>query len=115
MTNTAITDPEIIERRYPVRIEEFSIRRGSGGAGRRRGGDGIIRSYRFLEPLTVSLLTEHRTQHPFGMKGGKPGTCGRQTLIREENVRELPGTARIAIQSEDLLKIETPGGGGWGA
>lgn len=114
MTNTAITDPEIIERRYPVRIEEFSIRRGSGGAGEWHGGDGIVRAYRFLEPLTVSLLTEHRTQQPFGMNGGSPGHAGRQFLIRNGASQELPGTSQIEAQPNDLLRMETPGGGGWG-
>ncbi|HEX2751143.1 MAG TPA: hydantoinase B/oxoprolinase family protein [Verrucomicrobiales bacterium] len=115
MTNTAITDPEIIERRYPVRIEEFSIRRRSGGDGKWKGGDGIVRSYRFLEPLTVSLLTEHRVQEPFGLKGGKNGSCGRQSLTRDGVQTELAGTAKVPVQSGDLLRIETPGGGGWGS
>lgn len=115
MTNTAITDPEIIERRYPVRIEEFSLRRGSGGAGKWTGGDGIVRSYRFLAPLTVSLLTEHRTQPPFGMEGGGDGSPGRQFLIRDGHEQTLPGTAQLSVQSGDILRMETPGGGGWGA
>ena len=115
MTNTAITDPEIIERRYPVRIEEFSIRRGSGGAGRHRGGDGIVRSYRFLEPLTISLLTEHRREQPFGMEGGHAGATGRQLLIRDGIEEALPGTAQVSAQPGDVLRMETPGGGGWGS
>jgi 5-oxoprolinase (ATP-hydrolysing) len=114
MTNTAITDPEIIERRYPVRITGFSIRRGSGGDGKWRGGDGIVREYEFLAPLTVSLLTEHRKEQPCGMEGGQPGQCGRQLLLRDRRVESLPGTARIEVQPGDLLRIETPGGGGWG-
>jgi 5-oxoprolinase (ATP-hydrolysing) len=114
MTNTAITDPEIIERRYPVRIEEFRIRRGSGGAGKWHGGDGIVRAYRFLEPLTVSLLTEHRTQAPFGMEGGEPGATGRQTLVHEGKPEQLPGTVEVRVAPGDLLRVETPGGGGWG-
>ena len=115
MTNTAITDPEIIERRYPVRIEEFSLRRRSGGAGKWPGGDGIVRSYRFLEPLTVSLLTEHRTQTLFGMEGGGDGTPGQQFLIRDGHSQPLAGTAELAAQPGDILRMETPGGGGWGA
>ena len=115
MTNTAITDPEIIERRYPVRIEEFSLRRGSGGAGKWPGGDGIVRTYRFLAPLTVSLLTEHRMQPPFGMEGGGDGVPGQQFLIRDGREQCLPGTAQISVQAGDVLRMETPGGGGWGA
>lgn len=115
MTNTALTDVEVIERRYPVRIGELSIRRGSGGDGRWPGGDGMVRSYEFLDRLTVSLLTEHRTQGPFGMEGGLPGTPGRQTLTRDGAEQELPGTAQIHVQPGDILRMETPGGGGWGA
>lgn len=114
MTNTAITDPEIIERRYPVRITEFSIRPNSGGAGQWRGGDGIVREYEFLAPLTVSLLTEHRQQPPYGMEGGQPGRPGRQLLIRGGKSETLPGTARVDVQPGDRLRMETPGGGGWG-
>ncbi len=114
MTNTAITDPEIIERRYPVRLREFSIRRGSGGAGRWRGGDGIVRAYEFLAPLTVSLLTEHRKERPFALHGGEPGIPGRQTLTRGGVETVLPGTARVSVEPGDLLRMETPGGGGWG-
>jgi 5-oxoprolinase (ATP-hydrolysing) len=115
MTNTAITDPEIIERRYPVRIEEFSIRRDSGGPGRWSGGDGIVRCYRFLEPLTVSILTEHRRRGPFGMEGGGDGAPGRQFLIRDGAETALDGTAEIDVRPNDLLRVETPGGGGWGS
>jgi len=114
MTNTAITDAEIIERRYPVRIEEFSIRRGSGGAGEHAGGDGIVRCYRFLEALTVSLSTEHRKEKPFGQEGGSPGAPGRQVLQRGVDEEILPGTAGIQVQPGDVLRIETPGGGAWG-
>ncbi len=114
MTNTAITDPEIIERRYPVRIEEFSLRRNSGGAGKWPGGNGIVRSYRFLAPLSVSLLTEHRKQAPFGMDGGGDGAAGKQFLIRKGRKKALAGTAQLSVQAGDVLRVETPGGGGWG-
>ena len=114
MTNTAITDAEIIERRYPVRIEEFSIRRGSGGTGQWPGGDGIVRSYHFLEPLTISLSTEHRKERPFGQDGGGDGAPGRQILVRDGIETPLPGTAELHAQPGDLLRMETPGGGGWG-
>lgn len=115
MTNTAITDAEIIERRYPVRIEEFSIRRGSGGAGKHPGGDGMVRSYRFLQPLTVSLSTEHRKERPFGREGGGDGEPGRQILLRSGEEEILAGTVEINVQPGDLLRMETPGGGAWGA
>lgn len=111
MTNTAITDPEILERRYPVRLIRFALRRGSGGAGRWRGGDGVVRELEFLAPLQVSLLTQHRVVAPYGMDGGAPGACGRQAL----NGRKLPGIAAFEAQPGDRLVVETPGGGGWGA
>lgn len=110
MTNTAITDPEILEQRYPVRLHRFALRRGSGGRGRWHGGDGIVREVEFLRPLQVSLLTQHRTVAPYGMDGGAEGRCGRQTL----NGTPLPGIAAFAAHPGDRLVIETPGGGGWG-
>lgn len=110
MTNTAITDPEILEQRYPVRLHRFSLRCGSGGRGRWRGGDGIVREIEFLRPLQVSLLAQHRAVAPYGCEGGEPGQCGRQIL----NGRELPGITAFAAQAGDRLIIETPGGGGWG-
>jgi 5-oxoprolinase (ATP-hydrolysing) len=110
MTNTRITDPEIIEQRFPVRIREFSVRRGSGGAGQYPGGAGICREYEFLEPLTVSLLTERRVSAPFGLAGGEPGMRGRNLL----NARALPGHASFDVQVGDRLRLETPGGGGYG-
>jgi 5-oxoprolinase (ATP-hydrolysing) len=110
MTNTRITDPEVIEQRFPVRIQEFSVRRGSGGAGRYRGGDGICREYEFLEPLTVSLLTERRLRAPFGLDGGQPGAIGRNLF----NGAEVPGHDSFRVNAGDRLRIETPGGGGFG-
>lgn len=110
MTNTAITDPEILEQRYPVRLHRFSLRRGSGGRGRWQGGDGIVREIEFLRPLQVSLLTQHRVVAPYGCEGGEPGNCGRQTL----NGEELPGIAAFGATAGDRLVIETPGGGGFG-
>ncbi len=117
MTNTRLTDPEVIERRYPVRLHEFSIRRGSGGAGRKRGGDGIVRRIEFLKPLTVSLLTERRGEYaPFGLEGGGPGAVGQNQLRRagSENDEELPGKVQLEVSAGDVLTIETPGGGGFG-
>ncbi len=116
MTNTRITDPEVLEARYPVRLERFSFRRGSGGAGRFRGGDGLVRCYRFLAPLTVSLLTQRRETRPYGLLGGEPGEPGRNRLRRAHGEEEaLPARATLRVDAGDLLIIETPGGGGFGA
>ncbi|MHC4877378.1 MAG: hydantoinase B/oxoprolinase family protein [Planctomycetota bacterium] len=118
MTNTRLTDAEVIERRYPVRLHEFSIRRGSGGTGQHRGGDGIVRRIEFLKPLTVSLLTQRRGGcAPFGLQGGADGAIGRNTLQRagSDALEHLTGRERVDINAGDTLTIETPGGGGWGA
>lgn len=114
MTNTAITDPEIIEQRYPVRLRRFAIRRGSGGAGRWHGGDGVVREFEFVEPLTVSLLTQHRVEAPYGMDGAQCGALGRQRLMRGGREQVLAGCATFAAEAGDRIIIETPGGGGWG-
>lgn len=115
MTNTAITDAEIIERRYPVRVREFSVRPSSGGTGRSQGGDGMVRAFEFLEPLTISLLTQHRCTQPFGGDGGGPGAAGKQILTRADgSVTVLPSSVTLEVQPGDRLRIETPGGGGWG-
>jgi 5-oxoprolinase (ATP-hydrolysing) len=115
MTNTRITDPEILELRYPVRLEEFSIRRGSGGEGRYRGGDGAVRRIRALEAMTVSLVSSRRTVAPFGLKGGLDGLSGRQWVERTDGRREIvPGVAKVELEAGDVVVIETPGGGGFG-
>ena len=117
MTNTRLTDAEVIERRYPVRVHEFSIRRGSGGNGKYRGGDGIQRRIEFLKPLKVSLLTERRGPYaPFGMEGGSPGACGQNSLWRAatQMSEKLPGKVQLEVSAGDILEIQTPGGGGWG-
>jgi 5-oxoprolinase (ATP-hydrolysing) len=114
MTNTRITDPEVVESRLPVRLLRFAIRRGSGGVGHRRGGDGIIREFEFLRPLVVSVLTGRRTTQPYGMAGGGAGHSGRNLLFRHGQWSELPPTATIHVNAGDRLTIETPGGGGWG-
>ncbi len=114
MTNTAITDPEIMEMRYPIRLRRFAIRRGSGGSGTQPGGDGVVREVEFLEPLTVSLLTQHRLQAPYGLGKGGPGQPGRQILQTQDGKRtELPPSIKLDVQPGDRLTIETPGGGGW--
>jgi 5-oxoprolinase (ATP-hydrolysing) len=116
MTNTRMTDPEVLESRFPVRNEAFSIRIGSGGAGRHRGGDGVIRKLRFLEPMTVTMLTSHRIVPPFGLDGGQPGECGRNTVERADGaVEELRGNDEASLQTGDAIVIETPGGGGFGS
>ena len=116
MTNTRITDPEVLEVRFPVRLLEFGLRRGSGGAGEKRGGDGIRRRYRFLRPVLVSLLTERRRRAPFGLAGGKPGERGCNRILRhgEDVPGVLPGCAEVALVEGDELWIDTPGGGGFG-
>jgi len=115
MTNSRMTDPEILEWRYPVRLEAFSIRHGSGGGGRHAGGSGAIRRIRFLEPMTASILSNHRRRPPFGAAGGEPGETGRNTLIRADGtVETLAGCAQIDVTAGDTFVIETPGGGGFG-
>jgi len=122
MTNTAITDPEILEQRYPVRLERFAIRRGSGGAGDSggfggwRGGDGLVRELVFLEPLTVSILSQHRKDGPYGVAGGVTGKPGRQWIERAAGGRRALGSVDgCEVAPGDRLVVETPGGGGWGS
>jgi 5-oxoprolinase (ATP-hydrolysing) len=116
MTNARLTDPEVLEWRFPVRLEEFSIRHGSGGRGAYRGGDGASRRVRFLEPMTAAILSSHRRVPPYGMAGGGPGDTGRNWVERSDGGREeLGGTAKTEMQPGDVFVIETPGGGGYGA
>ncbi|WP_353663200.1 hydantoinase B/oxoprolinase family protein [Hydrogenimonas sp. SS33] len=114
MTNTRITDVEILERRYPVVVESFALRHGSGGMGAHAGGDSLIRHYRFLEPMAFAILSERRVFAPFGMAGGEPGEKGRNLLIREGVIRDLGAKARLQVFPGDVVRIETPGGGGYG-
>ncbi|MFP6655062.1 MAG: hydantoinase B/oxoprolinase family protein [Myxococcota bacterium] len=116
MTNTRITDPEILEKRTPVRLLEFGLRPGTGGAGAHRGGDGIIRRFLFLRPVVVSLLMERRESAPFGLAGGEPGAKGCNRLLRRgaRHAEGLAGRAEVALEAGDELSIETPGGGGFG-
>jgi 5-oxoprolinase (ATP-hydrolysing) len=115
MTNTRITDAEVLEARHPVSLLEFRRRRGSGGAGRFPGGDGIVRRYEFLRPMTVSLLCERRAVAPWGLAGGAPGARGRNAVLRRSGRgEELPGRATVAVEAGDRLVVETPGGGGFG-
>ena len=115
MTNTRMTDPEVLEQRFPVRIEEFSIRRGSGGQGQWRGGDGVKRSLRFLEPMTVTVLSSSRVNPPRGIKGGQNGQCGLNQVIRANGQSQLlSGNASCEVQTNDVFIMQTPGGGGFG-
>jgi 5-oxoprolinase (ATP-hydrolysing) len=116
MTNTRLTDVELLEHRYPVRVHRFAIRRESGGRGQQHGGDGIIREIEFLRPMTASILSQRRGPYPPpGMEGGQPGQLGRNTLIRDSGeTTDLGGAAQVSLQPGDRLRIETPGGGGWG-
>ncbi|KAM0792873.1 hypothetical protein ACM66B_002636 [Microbotryomycetes sp. NB124-2] len=132
MTNTRITDPEILERRYPTILHQFSLRKGSGGQGAHRGGDGVIREIEFLEPIQCSILSERRVYQPYGLKGGQPGQSGRNLWIKlprdadgdlldskNENVAprtiNLGGKATVKMGKGDRIIVETPGGGAWGS
>ena len=115
MTNTRMTDPEVLELRYPVRLERFEIRRGSGGGGRQHGGDGAIRRIRFLEPMTAVIVASRRNVAPFGLEGGEDGAVGRQWVERADGRHEvLTGTDSAELGTGDTFVIETPGGGGYG-
>ncbi|MFO0943064.1 MAG: hydantoinase B/oxoprolinase family protein [Pirellulales bacterium] len=115
MTNTRLTDPEVLELRYPVRLLEFRIRAGSGGNGHHRGGDGIVRTFQFLEPVTLSLLTSRRSSQPFGIQGGSPGLSGENWLKKpNENWLKLPSSCQTDLAEGSILSILTPGGGGFG-
>jgi len=116
MTNTRLTDPEVLENRYPVRLETFEIRKGSGGKGTHRGGDGIVREIRFLEPMTASIVSNRRKIAPYGISGGSPGAVGINRLIKNNGeVKELSHRAECKMEPGDIFRIETPGGGGFGS
>lgn len=116
MTNTRLTDPEVLELRYPIRVREFSIRRDSGGSGKHVGGDGVVRRLEFLKPLQVSLLSQRRGQYlPYGLAGGQSGCAGKNSLQRRDgSVEPLDASAHFQVEPGDILTIETPGGGGFG-
>jgi 5-oxoprolinase (ATP-hydrolysing) len=116
MTNSRLTDPEVLEWRFPVRLESFAIRAGSGGRGRRRGGHGAVRRLRFLEPMTAAILSGHRRVRPHGMDGGEPGAAGKNYVLRADGrVSELGPFDQTEMAAGDVFVIETPGGGGFGA
>lgn len=115
MTNSRLTDPEVLEFRFPVLVEEFSLRDGSGGNGKHRGGNGVIRRIKFREPMTASILSDRRIVPPFGLEGGLPGAAGRNYVVRRDGTREDFGaTDCVTMASGDCFVIETPGGGGYG-
>ena len=115
MTNSRLTDPEVLEWRFPVLVESFEIRRGSGGAGRQRGGDGARRRLRFRQPMTAAILSSHREVAPFGVAGGEPGARGRNWVERADGTEQaLSGTDKTEMGAGDAIVIETPGGGGFG-
>jgi 5-oxoprolinase (ATP-hydrolysing) len=116
MTNSRLTDPEVLEARFPVLVREFSLREGSGGAGQFTGGDGLVREIEFRQPMTAAILSNHRRVAPFGLDGGAPGRTGCNLLERRGGSSEtLQATAEIAVDAGDRLRIETPGGGGFGS
>jgi N-methylhydantoinase B/oxoprolinase/acetone carboxylase alpha subunit len=114
MTNTLNTPVEAFEHQFPVRVEKYRVRRGSGGAGKHRGGDGIVRELRFLTAADVTILSDRRQRGPWGLAGGKSGKPGRNTLIRRGRKIALSAKMRVELREGDVLSIETPGGGGWG-
>jgi 5-oxoprolinase (ATP-hydrolysing) len=115
MTNTRITSVEILERRYPILVREFRLKPGTGGAGEFKGGDGVVRELEFLAPLDVGILSERRTLRPYGLEGGAPGSCGLNLIITKQGtVLNLGAKNTYKAQCGDRIRIETPGGGGYG-
>ena len=115
MTNSRLTDPEVLESRFPVLLRRFALRRSSGGDGRHRGGDGLIRMIEFREPMTASILSNHRRIAPFGIEGGGPGAPGVNRLLRRDGGSDsLAAAAEVGVEPGDVVSIETPGGGAFG-
>jgi N-methylhydantoinase B/oxoprolinase/acetone carboxylase alpha subunit len=115
MTNSRLTDPEVLEYRFPVLVDSFEIRANSGGKGRYRGGNGVIRRIRFLESMLAGIVSSHRSIPPFGLGGGESGKIGRNWLERADGTREEIGAiATVEMNAGDMFVIETPGGGGFG-
>jgi 5-oxoprolinase (ATP-hydrolysing) len=115
MTNSRLTDPEVLEFRFPVHLESYEIRQGSGGAGQWQGGHGGVRRVRFLEPMTAGILSNGRVHGAFGMAGGLPGLVGVNRVLRADGRQEdLGHIAQVEMQAGDVFEIQTPGGGGFG-
>ena len=116
MTNTRITDVEILENRYAIILEEFSIRKNSGGVGKNRGGNGVIRQFHFRKSQDISLLTERRVNAPYGLAGGAPGQRGKNLLLRTDGkMVGLPPRCQLKLEANEKIRLLTPGGGGYGA
>jgi len=114
MTNSWNTPIEALENLYPLRVRRYQIRRGSGGKGLHAGGDGLIREIEFLTPCEVTILSDRREHGPYGLCGGEPGRPGRNSIHSAGRVRGVPAKANFQARTGDVLRIETPGGGGWG-
>jgi 5-oxoprolinase (ATP-hydrolysing) len=115
MTNSRLTDAEVLEQRFPVRLRRFAIRAGSGGGGRWRGGDGVVRDVEFLVPMHASILSNRRSTVPFGLAGGGDGLPGRNQVCRCNGpCQDVPAAAELELDAGDRMIIETPGGGGYG-
>ncbi|WP_235602910.1 hydantoinase B/oxoprolinase family protein [Piscirickettsia litoralis] len=115
MTNSRMTDPEIFESRYPVRLNTFKVRQGSGGAGKYKGGDGIERSFTFLEAMNLSILSTRRLVAPFGLSGGKDAKAGENSIIRANGgIEKVAGVQSLEVDPQDIFIMKTPGGGGYG-
>jgi N-methylhydantoinase B len=114
MTNSLNTPVEALEHHFPLRLRAYQVRRGSGGAGLYRGGDGIVKEFEFLTAAEVTLLADRRRRGPYGLNGGRPGKPGKASVMRRGKRTEVKGKARFEVEPGNLLRIETPGGGGWG-
>ena len=114
MSNTLNTPIEALEHNYPLRLEEYSLRQHSGGKGQHYGGDGLVRAIRFLCPVSVTVTSERRKKPPYGLQDGLPGKPGKNSPIKNNSETELPGKITLNLQANDILRLETPGGGGWG-
>lgn len=115
MTNTRMTDPEVLENRFPVRLHEFSIRRGSGGSGANTGGNGIIRRLEFLTEMTATVLSSHRKTSAFGVRGGGNGQTGENSVVRKDgSIQMLASNDQCEMSTGDIFVMKTPGGGGFG-
>lgn len=114
MSNTLNTPVEALEYAYPLRVTHYGLRHGSGGSGQHRGGDGLIRAIQFLTPVQITLTSERRERPPYGLRGGSPGRCGQNSLHHHQTITPLPGKVTLELTAGEELRLETPGGGGWG-